>query len=119
VTLIYRFIASEATCAPQKFLGFTNVVFTHAWEKPSDRDALHIVSKHRPVLHMELMLEVVSRIARDFSENKKAALTHVLRAAVILNDIKSDFYFTSLVASRAHGCVSDVDTSREAARVRF
>jgi hypothetical protein len=67
----------------------------HTWKNPSDQDALHIVSEHRPVLHMELMLEVGSHIARDFSENKKAAFTHVLRAAVLLNDIKSDFYFTS------------------------
>jgi quercetin dioxygenase-like cupin family protein len=67
----------------------------HAWENPSDRDDLHIVSEHRPVLHMELMLEEGSAIARDFSENKKAALKHLLRAAVLLNEIKSEFYFTS------------------------
>jgi len=67
----------------------------HAWENPSDQENLHIISEHRPVLHLELMLEAGSRIARDFSEDKRTALKHLLRAAVLLNEIKSDFYFTS------------------------
>ena len=47
------------------------------------------------MLHMELMLEAGSRIARDFSNNKKALPKHLLRAAVVLSEISSDFYFTS------------------------
>jgi quercetin dioxygenase-like cupin family protein len=67
----------------------------HAWRNPSDHDDLRIVSEHRPVLHMEQMLEVGSQIARDVSNHKKAVLKHALRAAVLLNDVKSDFYLTS------------------------
>ena len=44
---------------------------------------------------MELMLEAGSRIACDFSNNKKALPKHLLRAAVVLSEIGSDFYFTS------------------------
>jgi hypothetical protein len=46
------------------------------------------------VLHMELMLDAGCRIARDFAANKAGALKHVLRAAVLLDTIKEDFYFT-------------------------
>jgi quercetin dioxygenase-like cupin family protein len=67
----------------------------HAWRNPSDRAILCLVSEHRPVLHMELMLEAGSRIARDFSNNRKALPKHLLRAAVVLSEISSDFYFTS------------------------
>jgi quercetin dioxygenase-like cupin family protein len=66
----------------------------HAWCNPSDRESLHLVSEHRPVLHMQLMLEAGSQIARDFAANKAGALKHVLRAAVLLNAINEDFYFT-------------------------
>jgi quercetin dioxygenase-like cupin family protein len=67
----------------------------HAWRNPSDQAILRLVSEHRPVLHMELMLEAGSRILRDFSNDKKALPKHLLRAAVVLSEIRSDFYFTS------------------------
>jgi quercetin dioxygenase-like cupin family protein len=66
----------------------------HAWRNPSDREALRIVSEHRPVLHMELMLEAGSAIARDFAADKRGALKHLLRAAVLMDTIKDDFSFT-------------------------
>jgi mannose-6-phosphate isomerase-like protein (cupin superfamily) len=66
----------------------------HAWRNPSTHEKLRIVSEHRPVLHMERMLEVGSAIARDFTTNKKAAFKHLLRMAVLMDEIKSDFYFT-------------------------
>jgi quercetin dioxygenase-like cupin family protein len=68
----------------------------HAWRNPSDHESLRIVSEHRPVLHMELMLEAGSAIARDFATNKKGALKHLLRMAVLMDEIKTDFYFTGL-----------------------
>jgi hypothetical protein len=43
---------------------------------------------------MELMLEAGSQIARDFAANRAGALKHLLRAAVLLDTIKDDFYFT-------------------------
>jgi quercetin dioxygenase-like cupin family protein len=66
----------------------------HAWSNPSDDEELRIVSEHRPVGHMEHMLEAGSAIARDFEGDKKGALKHLLRAAVLLDEIKEDFYFT-------------------------
>jgi len=78
--------------AGQRVIGPPGV--PHAWSNPSDREDLHLVSEHRPVLHMELMLDAGSGIARDFSANKAGALKHVLRAAVLLDKIKDDFYFT-------------------------
>lgn len=39
----------------------------HAWRNPSDREPLRLLSEHRPALHMELMLEEGSAIARDFT----------------------------------------------------
>ena len=43
---------------------------------------------------MERMLEAGSAIARDFNTNKKGAFKHLLRMAVLMDEIKSDFYFT-------------------------
>jgi len=65
-----------------------------AWRNPSDREVLRMVSEHRPVSHMEHMLETGFSIARDFEADKKGALKHLLRAAVLLDEIKEDFYFT-------------------------
>jgi quercetin dioxygenase-like cupin family protein len=67
----------------------------HAWRNPSDREDLRMVSEHRPVSHMEHMLETGFAIARDFEADKKGATKHLLRAAVLLDEIKEDFYFTS------------------------
>ena len=66
----------------------------HAWRNPSDQEDLHIVSEHRPAAHTEHMLETGFAIARDFEANKKGALKHLLRAAVLLDEIKEDFYYT-------------------------
>jgi hypothetical protein len=43
---------------------------------------------------MELMLDAGSQIARDHATNRTGAVTHLLRAAVLLDTIKDDFYFT-------------------------
>ena len=66
----------------------------HAWRNPSDHEDLRIVSEHRPASHTEHMLETGFAIARDFEADKKGILKHVLRAAVLLEEIKEDFYFT-------------------------
>ena len=66
----------------------------HAWRNPSDKEDLRIVSEHRPASHTEHMLETGFAIARDFEANKKGALKHLLRAAVLLDEIKEDFYYT-------------------------
>jgi len=66
----------------------------HAWRNPSDHEYLRIVSEHRPAAHTEHMLETGFAIARDFEANKKGALKHLLRAAVLLDEIKEDFYYT-------------------------
>jgi quercetin dioxygenase-like cupin family protein len=68
----------------------------HAWSNPTDHENLRMVSEHRPVLHMELMLEAGSAIARDLAANKKGALKHLLRMAMLMDEIKADFYFTGL-----------------------
>jgi quercetin dioxygenase-like cupin family protein len=68
----------------------------HAWSNPSDGEELRIVSEHRPVGHMEHMLEAGSAIARDFEADKKGALKHLLRTAVLFDEIKEDFYFTGV-----------------------
>ena len=66
----------------------------HAWRNPSDQKDLHIVSEHRPASHTEHMLETGFAIAQDLEADKKGFLKHVLRAAVLLDEIKEDFYFT-------------------------
>lgn len=66
----------------------------HAWRNPSDREPLRLLSEHRPVLHMELMLEEGSAIARDFAADKRGAPGHLLRAAVLMDTINDDFSFT-------------------------
>ena len=66
----------------------------HAWGNPSDSEALCLVSEHRPALHTEEMLEGGFTIARDLQADKRGALEHLLRMAVLLDDIKDDFYMS-------------------------
>jgi quercetin dioxygenase-like cupin family protein len=66
----------------------------HAWRNPSDRDALQLVSEHRPVLHMQQMLESGFAIAGDLWMDKRHAIEHLLRAAILMDEVKDDFYFT-------------------------
>jgi quercetin dioxygenase-like cupin family protein len=66
----------------------------HAWRNPSDHEDLRMVSEHRPVSHMEHMLESGFAIARDFEADKKGVLKHLLRAAILMDEVKDDFYFT-------------------------
>jgi quercetin dioxygenase-like cupin family protein len=70
----------------------------HAWSNPSDSENLRIVSEHRPALHMEELLEGGFTIARDLQADKKGALKHLLRMAVLLDDVKVDFYMTQAPA---------------------
>lgn len=67
---------------------------SHAWGNPSDSDPLCLVSEHRPALHTEEMLEGGFTIARDLQADKWGALEHLLRMAVLLDDIKDDFYMS-------------------------
>ncbi|HKH75957.1 MAG TPA: hypothetical protein VKA51_03260 [Rubrobacteraceae bacterium] len=66
----------------------------HAWGNPSDGEELCIVSEHRPALHMEALLEGGFTIARDLQADKKGALKHLLRTAVLLEETRADFYMT-------------------------
>ena len=66
----------------------------HAWSNQSDGEDLCIVSEHRPALHMEALLEGGFTIARDLQADKKDVLRHLLRMAVLLDDVKDDFYMS-------------------------
>jgi quercetin dioxygenase-like cupin family protein len=66
----------------------------HAWGNPSDTEDLCMVSEHRPALHTEEMLEGGFTIARDLQADKRGMLEHLLRMAVLLDDIKDDFYMS-------------------------
>ena len=68
----------------------------HAWANPSDSEDLCIVSEHRPALHMEALLEGGFTIARDLQADKKGALKHLLRMAVLLDETRDDFYMTQV-----------------------
>lgn len=68
----------------------------HAWGNPSDSELLCIVSEHRPALHMEALLEGGFTIARDLQADKKGALKHLLRMAMLLDEARADFYMTQL-----------------------
>jgi quercetin dioxygenase-like cupin family protein len=70
----------------------------HAWSNPSDSEDLCLVSEHRPALRMEYMLEGGFTIARDLQADKRGALKHLLRMAVLLDDVKEDFYMTQAPA---------------------
>ena len=68
----------------------------HAWGNPSDSEQLCIVSEHRPALHMEALLEGGFTIARDLQADKKGALKHLLRMAMLLDEARADFCMTQL-----------------------
>jgi len=78
--------------AGERVIGPANV--PHAWRNPSDRDDLRLVSEHRPVLHMEPMLESGFAIAGDLWMDRRHAIEHLLRAAILMDEVKDDFYFT-------------------------
>jgi hypothetical protein len=67
----------------------------HAWSNLSESADLCIVSEHRPTLHIEALLEGGFTIARDLQADKKGALKHLLRMAVLLDEARADFYMTS------------------------
>jgi quercetin dioxygenase-like cupin family protein len=67
---------------------------SHTWGNPSESEELCIVSVHRPALHMEELLEGGFTIARDLQADKWGAPKHLLRMAVLLDDVKDDFYMT-------------------------
>ncbi len=94
-TLRARVGGEEREYTPGEYvIGPPNV--PHAWRNPSSQESLRIVSEHRPVLHMELMLESGFAIAREFAADKRRIHRHVLRAAILMDEIKDDFYFTGL-----------------------
>jgi quercetin dioxygenase-like cupin family protein len=66
----------------------------HAWCNPSDSEELRLISEHRPALHMEEMLEGSFNISRDLQVDKRGALKHLLRLAVLMDEVKDDFYLT-------------------------
>ncbi len=68
----------------------------HAWSNPSSSEDLCIVSEHRPALHMEALLEGGFTIARDLQADKRGALKHLLRMAVLLDEVKDDFYMAQV-----------------------
>ncbi len=68
----------------------------HAWSNPSDVEDLCMVSEHRPALHTEEMLEGGFTIARDLQADKRGALKHLLRMAVLLDEVRDDFYMTQV-----------------------
>ncbi len=70
----------------------------HSWGNPSDGEDLCIVSEHRPALRMEELLEGGFTIARDLQADKRGALKHLLRMAMLLDDVKDDFYMTQAPA---------------------
>jgi quercetin dioxygenase-like cupin family protein len=80
--------------AGERVIGPPNV--PHAWRNPSDQEDLRLVSEHRPVLHMEMMLENGFAIARDLWTDMRHAPRHLLRAAILMDEVKEDFYFTGL-----------------------
>jgi len=92
-TLQARVGGVEHDYAPgERVIGPPNV--PHAWRNPSEQEDLRLVSEHRPVLHMEMMLENGFSIGRDLWADKRHALGHLLRAAILMDEVKEDFYFT-------------------------
>jgi quercetin dioxygenase-like cupin family protein len=68
----------------------------HAWRNPSDHEDLRIVTEHGPVGHIELMFEAGVPIVRELTTDKKHALRHVLRLAVLADAIKDEVIYTGM-----------------------
>jgi hypothetical protein len=68
----------------------------HAWSNPSDHDDLRIVTEHGPVGHIELMFEAGVPIVRDLTTDKKHAVKHALRLAVLADEIKDEVIYTGM-----------------------
>ena len=70
----------------------------HAWRNPSINEELRLLSELRPALHMETTIEGTAAILRDLKDDKMGAPGHLLRLAMLTDEIGGDFYFTSVPA---------------------
>jgi quercetin dioxygenase-like cupin family protein len=68
----------------------------HAWRNPSDHENLRIITEHGPVGHIEMMFEAGVPIVRDLTTHRKHALKHVLRLAVLADEIKDEVIYTGM-----------------------
>jgi quercetin dioxygenase-like cupin family protein len=68
----------------------------HAWANPSDGEELRIVSELRPALHMEALLETYFAVAQDFKTDKLRVPKHLLRMAMLIGEVKDEFYWTGV-----------------------
>jgi quercetin dioxygenase-like cupin family protein len=78
----------------EEAIGPANV--PHAWRNPSDHEDLRIITEHSPVGHIELMFEAGVPIVRDLTTHKKHAVKHVLRLAVLADEIKEEVIYTGM-----------------------
>jgi quercetin dioxygenase-like cupin family protein len=66
----------------------------HAWRNPSDHEDLRIITQHSPVGHIELMFEAGVPIVPDLTTDKRHAVKHALRLAVLADEIKEEVIYT-------------------------
>jgi Cupin domain len=78
----------------EEAIGPANV--RHAWSNPSHHEDLRIVTEHGPVGHIEMMFEAGVPIVRDLTTDRKHAVKHVLRLAVLADEIKHEVISTGM-----------------------
>jgi quercetin dioxygenase-like cupin family protein len=78
----------------EEAIGPANV--PHAWRNASEHEDLRIATEHSPAGHIELMFEAGVPIVRDLTTDKKHAVKHVLRLAVLADEIKDEVIYTGV-----------------------
>ena len=70
----------------------------HAWRNPNRKEELRLLSELRPALHMETIIEGTAAVMRDLKNDKMGAPGHLLRFAILTDETRGDFYFSSTLA---------------------
>ena len=68
----------------------------HAWRNPSDDKELRLLSEIRPPLRFQTLFETGFGLARDGKTSKRGIPKNPLQLAVLVSEVKDDFYFTKI-----------------------
>jgi quercetin dioxygenase-like cupin family protein len=94
-TLRGRVAGQERDYQPgEEVVGPANI--PHAWSNPSDHEDLRLITQHGPVGHIELMFEAGVPITGDLMRDRRHRIKHLLRLAVLANEIKEEVIYTGL-----------------------
>jgi quercetin dioxygenase-like cupin family protein len=68
----------------------------HAWRNPNASEELHIISELQPSRGFEILAKTGFAIVWDLRNDRPGTIKHLLRAAILLDGSKDEFYPTAI-----------------------